>query len=78
MHHSHGQCTPADLFSANGIEAVLCNGIGAGAVARLHALGITVYINSKARTFKEAIESFEKETLEKVNIHHACQGHNCH
>lgn len=78
MHHDHGQCTPADLFAANGIDAVLCKGIGAGAISRLQALGITVYTMPTARTADEAIEAFNQGTLEKVNAHHTCQGHNCH
>jgi predicted Fe-Mo cluster-binding NifX family protein len=78
MHHNHGQCTPTDLFSGRGIGAVLCNGIGAGAIAKLQMLGIDVYMAALAPTLEEAIARFSSDILTKANIQKACQGHDCH
>ena len=78
MHHNHGKCTPADLFSQLKIDAVLCNGIGAGAVARLQMIGIEVYMAARASTLEEALTLFSKGKLTKVTAQQTCQAHACH
>ncbi|MGB7509988.1 MAG: NifB/NifX family molybdenum-iron cluster-binding protein [Pelodictyon phaeoclathratiforme] len=78
MHHEHGQCTPADFFSQLGIDAVLCNGIGAGAIARLQMMGIDVYMAELSKTLQEALTRFSNGLLAKVTPQQACQGHSCH
>lgn len=78
MHHEHGQCTPADFFSQLGIDAVLCNGIGAGAITKLHMMGIDVYMAELSKTLEEALTRFSNGLLAKVTSQQACQGHSCH
>ncbi|ACF43589.1 NifB/NifX family molybdenum-iron cluster-binding protein [Pelodictyon phaeoclathratiforme] len=78
MHHDHGQCTPADFFSQHGIDVVLCNGIGAGAIARLQMMGIDVYMAELSKTLQEALTRFSNGLLAKVTPQQACQGHGCH
>ena len=78
MHHEHGQCTPADFFSQLGINVVLCNGIGAGAIARLQMMGIDVYMAAQSPTLEEALVRFSNKALTKATSLHACQGHGCH
>ncbi len=78
MHHDHGQCTPADFFSQLGIGAVVCNGIGAGAVAKLQMMGIDVYMALQSQTFEEALRCFNDGLLAKVTSRQTCQGHGCH
>ena len=78
MHHDHGQCTPADFFSQLGINVVLCNGIGAGAIAKLQRMGIDVYMAEQSPTLEEALLRFNNKTLTKATTLHACQGHGCH
>jgi predicted Fe-Mo cluster-binding NifX family protein len=78
MHHDHGQCTPADFFSQLGIDVVLCNGIGAGAIARLQMMGIDVYMAELSQTLEEALTRFSSGLLAKVTSQQACQGHSCH
>ena len=78
MHHDHGQCTPADFFSELGVSALICIGIGAGAIAKLRMLGIDVFMASKATTLGEALTQFSLGALKKVTPQQACQGHGCH
>ncbi|NTV66834.1 MAG: dinitrogenase iron-molybdenum cofactor biosynthesis protein [Chlorobaculum sp.] len=78
MHHDHGQCTPADLFTELGASAVVVKGIGAGAVARLQSLGIAVFMAGSATTLIQVIESFGNGTLKKLEAQQTCQGHGCH
>ena len=78
MHHEHGQCAPADLFSELGVSALICTGIGAGAIAKLQMMGIEVYMASMAENLGEALRQFSLGTLAKVTPQHACQGHGCH
>ncbi len=78
MHHDHGQCTPADFFSQLGINVLLCNGIGAGAIAKLQMMGIDVYMAAQSPTLEEALLRFSKGALTKATAQHACQGHGCH
>ncbi len=78
MHHQHGQCTPADYFAELGVGALICIGIGAGAIAKLRMMGIEVYMASMATNLEEVLTQFTLGTLEKVTPQHACQGHGCH
>jgi predicted Fe-Mo cluster-binding NifX family protein len=44
--HGHGECVPAgDVFDDGGFDAVVCSGIGAGAIARLAQAGIPVFVH---------------------------------
>jgi predicted Fe-Mo cluster-binding NifX family protein len=78
MHHDHGQCTPADMFTGLGASAAVVNGIGARAAARLQSLGLDIYMAGSAPTLIEVIESFGNGLLQKLDAQQACQGHGCH
>jgi predicted Fe-Mo cluster-binding NifX family protein len=77
-HHDHGSCTPAGFFSGLGISVLLCNGIGAGAAAKLQSMGIAVYMAEMAPTLEETLRRFNSGVLKKVTPQQACQGHGCH
>ncbi len=76
--HEHGQCTPAELFSSNGVDTVLCKGIGAGAIAKLASLGIAVVQSASAPTAREALAAFLHGSMAENTDLHTCPGHNCH
>jgi predicted Fe-Mo cluster-binding NifX family protein len=78
MHHDHGQCTPADMFTELGASAVVVNGIGAGAAARLQNLGMDIYMAGSATTLLNVIEGFGSGILKKLDPQQTCQGHGCH
>lgn len=77
-HHDHGSCTPAGFFSGLGISALLCNGIGAGAAAKLQSMGIAVYRAEMAPTLEESLRRFSTGILKKMTPQQTCQGHGCH
>jgi predicted Fe-Mo cluster-binding NifX family protein len=77
QHHEHGQCTPAESFAGIGFGAVVCNGIGAGAVSRMQKLGIEVYMAALAPTLADAMERFSGGELVKVTRQQVCTGHDC-
>ena len=78
IHHDHGQCTPADFFAEQGINVLLCKGIGAGAIAKLQMMGIEVYMATMASTLGDALSQFSLGILPKLTPQHACHGHDCH
>ena len=43
--HGHGECVPASqAFGEGGYDAVVCQGIGQGAINRLKQAGVPVYV----------------------------------
>jgi predicted Fe-Mo cluster-binding NifX family protein len=77
-HHEHGQCTPADSFVAMGVQAVLCNGIGAGAASKLQMLGIEIFMAGPASNLGDALGLYRSGSLVKVTQKQVCSGHSCH
>lgn len=77
--HEHGQCTPTDMFSGNGVAAALCNGIGGRAQQKLQLQGIEVFMAGLAPTLGEALERHAKGMTRKVDPAGGCAGgHDCH
>ncbi|MBF0585428.1 NifB/NifX family molybdenum-iron cluster-binding protein [Prosthecochloris sp. N3] len=76
--HVHGQCRPADVFTGNGVQAVICNGIGGRAASKLHAHGVEIYIAGMAATAGEALERYTSGKARKMDARSVCGGHECH
>ena len=77
QHHSHGMCQPLSLLSGYKLDAVVCSGMGGGAIAKLNASGIRTYRGSSA-TVKEIIDDFVAGKLPELTPEGACAGHGCH
>ena len=75
--HEHGQCSPIGIFSRNNIEAVLCKGIGGRAIDKLRMLNIEVFVAGGLSTLSEALDSFKKGAMRKIETQDACQAHGC-
>jgi ArsR family transcriptional regulator len=43
LHHVHGACNPIMALDGKSVDAMVVGGIGAGALAKLNAIGIKVY-----------------------------------
>jgi predicted Fe-Mo cluster-binding NifX family protein len=72
--HGHGECVPAtEAFGEGGFDAVVCQGIGGGAIARLAEAGIPVY-KSDGPDVASAIASFRRSTLRVVGSSDSCGG----
>lgn len=78
MHHDHGACTPADMFTGLGASAMVINGIGARAAAKMQSFGMDIYMAGEATTLIGVIERFGNGLLNKLEAQQTCQGHGCH
>lgn len=77
QHHGHGMCQPLAALAGHRVDAMLVGGIGQGALAKLQAGGIEVYLASVA-TVREALAAFRAGTLERVMPGTACAHHGAH
>ena len=72
--HGHGECVPTgQAFGEGGYDAVVCQGIGQGAVSRLEQAGVAVY-HSDGPDVASAIASFRRSTLRVVGAEDSCGG----
>jgi predicted Fe-Mo cluster-binding NifX family protein len=72
--HTHGACNPMKALDDQKVDAVVVGGIGAGALAGLNRMGITVY-RSLAATIKENLALLESGRLPVIEPHGTCAGH---
>lgn len=72
--HEHGQCNP--LFALSGFkpDIVAVQGIGPGAINKLHAMNIKV-LRVQAATVKEALEQLSTGNLPEMTLDDACKSH---
>ena len=77
QHHGHGMCTPLAALSGESIDAMAVGGIGAGAMHKLIASGIKVFL-SEWSTVEETITAYKAGTLRPVTPETACGQHHGH
>lgn len=77
QHHAHGACRPMAMLEGRKIDAVVCAGMGAGALQRLHEGGIRVY-RAIPGTVEEVVAKFGAGQLEEMTPETACGQHRCH
>jgi predicted Fe-Mo cluster-binding NifX family protein len=77
QHHSHGMCQPMAALSGKNIDAVVCGGMGAGAVMKLNQAGVKAY-RAIPGSVEEIAQQFSKGGLDEITVENACQQHNCH
>jgi predicted Fe-Mo cluster-binding NifX family protein len=77
QHHTHGMCQPLDALNGKVINAVVCGGMGARAVARLNEGGIKAY-RVAGGTVSEILATFTAGGLEEITAVNACANHGCH
>jgi predicted Fe-Mo cluster-binding NifX family protein len=73
-HHAHGMCQPLALLEGKEIDGVVVGGIGRGALFKLQAGNIGVYL-AQHPTVRETVEAHKAGTLQPVNPANACAGH---
>jgi predicted Fe-Mo cluster-binding NifX family protein len=72
--HGHGDCVPAtDVFGPGGFDAVVCQGIGAGAISRLAASGIPVFVH-EGPDVASAVAAFRSQSVRAAGSDEACRG----
>ena len=73
-HHAHGMCQPLALLEGKGINGVVVGGIGRGALFKLQAGNIGVYM-SEHSTVRETLDAHRAGSLRAVSPEGACAGH---
>lgn len=73
QHHVHGACNPIQALDNQKIDAVVVDGIGAGALGKLNQSGIKVY-RSQLPTIKENIALFASRALTEFTLQGCCAG----
>src|SRR4030042_2434329 len=59
QNHIHGKCNPLKALNNHKVDAIVVGGIGAGALSKLHQLGIRVF-QAQAATVEENITMWKK------------------
>jgi predicted Fe-Mo cluster-binding NifX family protein len=72
--HEHGRCQPMGALEGQEVNAVVVGGIGAGALSKLKAAGVRVYM-ARAASVGAALDAFNTGTLAEITPAAACQGH---
>ena len=72
--HMGGQGHPPEIMAKEGVNVMVCCGLGRRAIMMFEELGIEVYIGASG-TVKDAIDAFEQGKLQKANIDNACGKH---
>jgi len=72
--HMGGQGYPPEIMAREGVNAMVCRGLGRRAIMMFEELGIDVYIGASG-TVKDVIDAFKQDRLQKANIDNACGQH---
>jgi predicted Fe-Mo cluster-binding NifX family protein len=75
--HNGGVGSPPEHLVRYGAEVVLASGAGAGAISKLNASGIKVYIGNKG-TVREIVEKWRTGTLKEADPKGGCASHGSH
>lgn len=73
MNHIHGACNPMKAIGGAEVDVVIVGGIGAGALTRLKAQGVSVFM-AVENTIKENLALFHAKKLIELTMDHICGG----
>jgi predicted Fe-Mo cluster-binding NifX family protein len=76
-HHAHGMCQPLAALGDRNLDAVVCGGMGMGAIQKLNAGGIKAF-RVEPGTVEETVKKYKNSTLEELTINNSCRHHGCH
>ena len=74
QHHGHGMCAPLASLQGESIDGMVVGGIGMGALNKLSASNILVYLAQHA-TVAETVDAFKAGSLKLVEPGMACAHH---
>jgi len=74
QHHGHGMCAPLQALQGEHIDGMVVGGIGMGALNKLNAASIQVYISEHA-TVAKTLAAFKAGTLQLMQPNMACAQH---
>lgn len=73
-HHMHGECQPIKALGGTPVDLVVVGGIGAGALMKLHSLGIKVF-RAVEGSVNENLELLKSSKLPEFVADMTCAGH---
>ena len=73
-HHMGGQGNPPEIMAREGVNVMICRGLGRRAISMFEELGIDVYIGASG-TVRDAIDAFKQNKLQKASVDDACAQH---
>jgi len=72
--HDHSECAPAaEILGPNSFDAVVCQGIGRGAINRMAEAGVPVYVHS-GPDVASAVAAFRSRSLQIAGTDNGCSG----
>ena len=74
QHHAHGMCQPLAVLAGEPMDAIAVGGIGMGALSKLQAAGLRVYLVEQA-TVEATLVSLKSGMLAEIDPGRACSGH---
>jgi len=72
--HMGGQGNPPEIMAREGVNVMVCQGLGRRAISMFEQMGIDVYIGASG-TVREAIAAYKQGTLQKASEGDACAQH---
>ena len=72
--HTGGIGYPPEIMAKEGVNVMVCRGLGRRAISMFEEFGIDVYIGATG-TVKDAIEDFKQGRLQKASKSDACGRH---
>lgn len=74
QHHAHGMCQALAALAGEPTDAIAVGGIGMGALGKLRAAGLHVYLAEQA-TVDATLAALKAGTLGEIDPGQACSGH---
>ena len=75
--HMGGVGLPPEHLSKNGIEIMLCAGLGYKAVKMFESYGIKVFVGASG-TVKSTLDAWKAGLLKEATVDNSCAGHEHH
>lgn len=72
--HSRGACQPLASLTGEGVDAVVVGGIGAGALSKLQAAGVSVFL-AEQPTVEAVVAAFKTGILQLATPEGSCAHH---
>ena len=72
--HRGGTGYPPQIMADEGVEVMLCSGIGSRAISMFEQFGIEVYVGAHG-TAKESIQAWQEGRLQVATDANACKNH---
>lgn len=70
--HMGGQLQPPELLAENGIQVLLCRGIGRKALGLGKELGIDIYVDYNSTTVEGIFDQYKANSLSKADLNDSC------